>query len=150
MVRQIVTLFCKNCNNQFDGTASYNELGQKLSIDSEYCDYCDYEIKYNNKPRTDALDELTKQAQELDMGYSVAVTPSNATIGFHDITSHYISFKNKENKEVGKLDFNGDKLVFEGDVEESAKKFMDYLLMVFENKIDKMTMEAYHRGWNKQ
>jgi hypothetical protein len=98
------------------------------------------------KDRLESLNELAKQAQELDMGYSVT-TNSDAKYALNANELHYISFHNKENKEIGKLNFDSDKLVFEGDVEQSAKHFMDYLLMVFNNKIDKLTMDAYYRGW---
>ena len=40
--------------------------------------------------------------------------------------AHNISFSNGE-KEVGKIDFSTGKMVFEGDMEESAKVFFDYL-----------------------
>ena len=60
---------------------------------------------------------------------------------------HYISFHNKENKEIGKLNFDGDKLVFEGDVEESAKNFMDYLLMCFNEKIEDIKHKSYSEGY---
>ena len=69
-------------------------------------------------------------------------------ISFHDTTSHYISFHNKENKEVGKLDFNGDKLVFEGNVEESAEKFIEFLLNTFNDKIEKIEEKSYDSGWS--
>ena len=37
--------------------------------------------------------------------------------------------------EVSKLDFNGPKLIFTGDAEESAKVFFDYLAMIWEQRL---------------
>ena len=37
--------------------------------------------------------------------------------------------------QVGRLDFNGPKLVFTGDAEESAKVFVNYLTMIWEKRI---------------
>lgn len=39
-------------------------------------------------------------------------------------------------KEVGKLDFNGPQLVFEGDAEESAKVFIDWIATSFKGRLD--------------
>lgn len=72
---------------------------------------------------------------------------SKDLISINDTQTFYIAFHNKENKEIGKLNFDTDKLVFEGNVEQSAKNFMDYLLMVFNEKVDKLTLDAYYRGW---
>ena len=37
--------------------------------------------------------------------------------------------------EVSKLDFNGPKLIFTGDAEESAKVFLNYLTMIWEKRL---------------
>ena len=89
-------------------------------------------------------DQNTIKAEEKDASYLSVGQP----ISFHDTTSHYISFHNKENKEVGKLDFNGDKLVFEGNVEESAEKFIEFLLNTFNDKIEKIEEKSYDSGWS--
>lgn len=71
------------------------------------------------------------------------------TITAHDVLTYYIAFNNKVNKEVGKLDFEGDKLVFEGNVEESAEVFIDYLLKVFNQKIEDIKTEAWNDGYDE-
>ena len=57
--------------------------------------------------------------------------------------------KDNGNKEIGCLDFNSDKLKFEGDMEESAKIFMDYLLTAFNNKIEEIKSEAWNNGYDE-
>jgi hypothetical protein len=63
--------------------------------------------------------------------------------------NHIVTFFNKEHKEVGKFDFNEDKLKFEGDVEESAKLFIDYLLNVFNERIEEIKEEAWRNGYDE-
>lgn len=46
-------------------------------------------------------------------------------------------------QEVGRLDFNGPALVFEGDAEESAKVFIDWIAKAFEGRLK----EEYQRGY---
>lgn len=72
---------------------------------------------------------------------------SKDLISINDNQTYYIAFHNKENKEIGKLNFDSDKLVFEGDVEQSAKCFMDYLLMVFNQKIEYIKEKNYSEGY---
>jgi hypothetical protein len=62
--------------------------------------------------------------------------------------NHTIALFNKVHKEVGKLDFNGDKLKFEGDVEESAKIFFDFLLSSFNQRIEEIREESYKEGYS--
>lgn len=42
-----------------------------------------------------------------------------------------MTFHNSKNKMIGSLDFSGEKIKFEGDAEESAKIFFDYLCDLF-------------------
>lgn len=49
--------------------------------------------------------------------------------------NYNISFHNN-GKEVGKLDFNGPKLVFTGDAEESAKVFIDWVAQSFAARLE--------------
>lgn len=62
---------------------------------------------------------------------------------------NYVITFNKDNKEIGKLDFNGDKLKFEGDVEESAKIFFDFLLNAFNQRIEEIKDEAFRNGYDE-
>jgi hypothetical protein len=64
-----------------------------------------------------------------------------------DYTIKFIFQKVNGTKVIGCLDFNEDKLKFEGDVEESAKIFMNYLLNVFNQRIKRLENEAYERGY---
>ena len=57
---------------------------------------------------------------------------------------------NKDNgKEIGCLDFNGDKLKFEGDMEESAKIFIEFILNTFNQKIEEIKAEAWNNGYKE-
>jgi hypothetical protein len=62
--------------------------------------------------------------------------------------NHTIILFNKDHKEVGKLDFNGDKLKFEGDVEGSTQCFIDFLLNAFNERVKEIEKEAYDRGYD--
>jgi hypothetical protein len=65
-----------------------------------------------------------------------------------DVTPNYtIRFFNKDQKEVGNFDFNGDKLKFEGDVEESAEVFINFLLDCFHKRIDEIKEATYDQGY---
>jgi len=66
---------------------------------------------------------------------------------FSPINKYTITL-NKEDRVMGKLDFNGDKLKFEGDVEESAKIFFDFLLNAFNERIKEIEKEEYDRGYD--
>jgi hypothetical protein len=49
--------------------------------------------------------------------------------------NYNISFHNN-GKEIGKLDFNGPKMVFTGDAEESAKVFIDWVARNFAARLE--------------
>jgi hypothetical protein len=67
---------------------------------------------------------------------------------FSPINKYTITL-NKEDKVMGKLDFNEDKLKFEGDVEESAKIFFDFLLSSFNQRIEEIKEEAWRNGYDE-
>lgn len=48
--------------------------------------------------------------------------------------SYKVAFHNGE-RNIGRLDFNSDAMVFEGDAEESAQAFFDYLAKYFANRL---------------
>lgn len=80
------------------------------------CNRCKDYI-YANKPQT-----LTYEGQ----GYSVADIKPSYTISFH----------NDKHECVGTFDFNADKMHFEGDVTESGKVFVDWVVTAFKQRID--------------
>lgn len=50
-----------------------------------------------------------------------------------DLAPNYnVCFYSNTHKAIGKLDFNGPKMIFEGDAEESAKIFFDFIARNFE------------------
>jgi hypothetical protein len=49
--------------------------------------------------------------------------------------NYNISFRNND-REVGKLDFNGPALVFTGEEEESAKVFIDWIARTFHGRLE--------------
>ena len=48
--------------------------------------------------------------------------------------NYNVAFHNGE-RNIGRLDFNGDSMVFEGDAEESAQVFFDLLAKMFTNRL---------------
>lgn len=50
--------------------------------------------------------------------------------------NYNVTFHNGD-RNIGRLDFNGDVMVFEGDVEESAKVFFDFLAKYFADRLKK-------------
>ena len=73
-----------------------------------------------------------------EINYSFKTTGQLSVL---DLKPNYnISFHNNSEggtgKEVGKLDFNGPKLVFTGDAEESAKVFIDWIARSFHGRLE--------------
>jgi hypothetical protein len=56
----------------------------------------------------------------------------NYEIGFHNASAH-----DAEGKKIGRLDFNGGVLKFEGKAEESAQIFIDFLMEKFVGRLKK-------------
>lgn len=67
------------------------------------------------------------------------------------ITPNYCITFSKDQKEIGKLDFNGPAMTFEGNAEESAKKFFDFIAHSFSDRLnkEKEAVEADLRGMTK-
>lgn len=62
----------------------------------------------------------------------------------YNITFHKNSGVNNLGEKVGSLDFNGSELKFEGDAEESAKVFIDWISHAFKGRLE----EEYKRGYS--
>jgi len=93
------------------------------------------------------FEELPKMAGWHETKLTV---PEGQHLSIGNIKPNYnISFhKNTDTSgagvQVGKLDFNGPKMVFEGDADESAKIFIDWVASAFKGRLD----EEYRRGFN--
>lgn len=76
--------------------------------------------------------------------------PADKHLSIGNIKPNYnITFHNNRDTgctgtQVGKLDFNGPEMVFEGDAAESAKVFIDWIAQAFKGRLD----EEYKRGYN--
>ena len=68
---------------------------------------------------------------------------------FNPTPDYTITFKKDNNKEIGRFDFNGDKLKFEGDVEESTQVFINFLLNAFNQRIEQIKDEAFRNGYDE-
>jgi len=94
---------------------------------------------------TKDFDELPKMAGWHEA--NLVVPKSQVMVG--NLKPNYnLTFYNNRNtsdlgKQVGKLDFNGPQLVFEGDAEASAKVFIDWIASSFKGRFD----EEYKRGY---
>jgi hypothetical protein len=94
-----------------------------------------------------ALDNTNKKELNIDTSdWNKVICTDNALSLFKP--SHIVTFFNKELKEVGKFDFNEDKLKFEGDVEESTQVFIDFLLNAFNQRIEEIKKESYKEGYS--
>ena len=56
----------------------------------------------------------------------------------------------KDNKQIGKLDFNGPELTFTGDLAPSARVFLDYLTQCFKTRLEQEYNNGYTDGQFKQ
>lgn len=76
--------------------------------------------------------------------------PEGQILSFHNPKPNYtITFFNNTDisgagTQVGRMDFNGPEMVFEGDAAESAKVFIDWVASAFKGRLD----EEYQRGFN--
>ena len=68
-----------------------------------------------------------------EINYSFKPTGQISVFNFKP--DYNIAFHNN-GKEVGKLDFNGPKMVFTGDAEESAKVFIDWIARSFAARLE--------------
>jgi hypothetical protein len=91
------------------------------------------------------FDELPKMAGWHETKF---IVPEGQLAVAHLKPNYNITFHRNENgvngKVVGSFDFNGPQLVFEGDAEESAKVFVDWLSYTFKGRLD----EEYKRGFD--
>jgi hypothetical protein len=89
-------------------------------------------------PRT--YDQLVQDMLQ-DVTTTAKLTVPTGQLYALDTKPNYnITFHNNLNtldagKQVGKLDFNGPELVFEGDAAESAKVFIDWVAMTFHGRL---------------
>jgi hypothetical protein len=57
--------------------------------------------------------------------------------------NHNITFHNQNSEMIGTMDFNGSAMVFEGNAEESALVFIDWISKAFAQRLK----EEYDRGY---
>jgi hypothetical protein len=53
---------------------------------------------------------------------------------------------NRDNKQVGVLDFNGPEMTFSGDMDESAKAFLDWVANAFKGRLDQERADEREQG----
>lgn len=76
--------------------------------------------------------------------------PGDQHLSIGDIKPNYnLTFLNNRDTgglgtQVGRMDFNGPEMVFEGDAAESAKVFIDWIAHAFKGRLE----EEYNRGYN--
>jgi hypothetical protein len=58
------------------------------------------------------------------------------------MSANCIQFSNHEGEIIGRLDFNGGAMTFDGNAEESAIKFFYHVSQMFSQRLD----EEYQRG----
>ena len=68
--------------------------------------------------------------------------PENAGYSLADIKPNYmLTFYNADQKNVGTFDFNEGKMHFEGDVTESGRVFVDWIVNCFKQRLDDAVKE---------
>jgi len=70
---------------------------------------------------------------------------SHVSHAFNVEQNYTLELSNSKNVSVGRFDFNGDKLKFEGDVEESAEIFIEFLLNSFNGHVNDLIEEEVKR-----
>lgn len=95
----------------------------------------------------DEFEELPKMAgwheANLTMLENGLLSISNPKPNYN-ITFHNSDDTGVASKQVGRLDFNGPELIFEGDAAESAKVFIDWIAKAFHGRM----LQEYERGYN--
>jgi hypothetical protein len=62
--------------------------------------------------------------------------PSEPVFALLDTKPNYNITFQRDNKQVGVLDFNGPEMTFSGDMDESAKAFLDWVANAFKGRLD--------------
>lgn len=91
------------------------------------------------QPAQKALDKMADNARELGLDYEPATytfKPSDPIIGILDLKPNYNMTFHNGGKQVGELDFNGPEMVFNGDMNESAKVFFDFIAQAFRARLE--------------
>jgi hypothetical protein len=78
---------------------------------------------------------------ELDM--SKLMIENSPKYSFQQPKNYNITF-HQDGKEVGRLDFNGPEMTFEGDMAESCRLFMQFVAQSFSGRLK----EEYQRGYD--
>ncbi len=90
--------------------------------------------------RQQALDKKAENARELGLDYEPATytfkTTSEPMIAAFDMKPNYNMTFHNGGKQVGVLDFNGPEMVFNGDMNESAKVFFDFIASAFKARLE--------------
>lgn len=96
---------------------------------------------------TEDFEELPKMAGWHEAKLTV---PGNQHLSIGNVKPNYnLTFHNNTGtnglgKQVGRMDFNGPEMIFEGDAAESAKVFIDWIAQAFRGRLE----EEYKRGFN--
>jgi hypothetical protein len=78
--------------------------------------------------------------------YSKFYLNPTANLSIGTIKPNYNMCFHKDNKEVGKLDWNGSEMVFSGDLAPSARVFFDYLTGCFQQRLQQEYDNGYQDG----
>ncbi len=83
---------------------------------------------------------MAENARELGLDYEPATytfkQSSEPIIGILDLKPNYNMTFHNGGKQVGELDFNGPEMVFNGDMNESAKVFFDFIASAFKGRLE--------------
>jgi len=85
----------------------------------------------------------TFDGQEIDPSRLTVKSSFEFPKSNYSITFHRAGDNGFVAEEVGRLDFNGPALIFEGNAEESALVFIDWIAQAFESRLK----QEYQRGY---
>ncbi len=92
----------------------------------------------NNKSQGQGPYQGVKEdSYKISYAYTDDTNPSFVN-NFNIEPNYTLVFNGPDYKELGKFDFNGDKLKFEGEVEPSAEVFIKFLLNSFNKRVDEI------------
>ena len=79
------------------------------------------------------FDDLPKMAGWHETNLAV---PSDMHLSIGNLKPNYNLTFHRDGQQVGKFDFNGPEMIFEGNTEESAKVFVDWVANAFHDRLE--------------
>ena len=89
------------------------------------------------------MEDFEKLPKMAEWDTSELTVPADQHLSIGTIKPNYNLTFHNSGREIGRMDFNGPEMVFEGNAAESAKVFIDWIATAFKGRLD----EEYKRGY---